>query len=208
MDWRVHFQNGSVPQLSISPALCLSHLTMPFFRVSHPRGQGGRFSILWPILETHTITCAVFLVPLVLSESVQEGSHQVWAPEWWAPGAIFKGSHHGQYCYPNSQVRQKDSERLGLEGWRPSREPADWRQCCLTPKLMFLSTYIKGGSWCILMHILGFSETPSKLGSSLEHHHGRKYWVRKPSGGLYFLQLIKASLYWGWNSAFYLGARL
>lgn len=46
MDWRVHFQNGSVPQLSISPALCLSHLTMPFFRVSHPRGQGGRFSIL------------------------------------------------------------------------------------------------------------------------------------------------------------------
>ena len=33
---------------------------MPFSKVSHPRGQGRSWSILWFTLETHTITCAVF----------------------------------------------------------------------------------------------------------------------------------------------------
>lgn len=99
----------------------------------------------------HHLRC-VFLVPLVLSELVQEGSHQVWAPEWWDPGAIFKASHHGQYCYPNSQVRQRLRE-LGLESWRPSKEPEDWMQCCLAPRFMFISTcnktWFHGIFWCM-----------------------------------------------------------
>ena len=99
----------------------------------------------------HHLRC-VFLVPLVLSESVQEGSHQLWAPEWWAPGAIFKGSHHGQYCYPNSRVRQKDyrgwdSRAGGRAGRLQTEGSAVWLpgSCSPPPTLKV----VHGVFWCI-----------------------------------------------------------
>lgn len=59
--WTGEFISRMAPSHSCrSPQHCHSVPTMPFSRVSHPRGQGGSSSILWLILETHTVTCAVF----------------------------------------------------------------------------------------------------------------------------------------------------
>ena len=124
-----------------------------FLQSKPPGGQGGSCSVLWFTLETHTITCAVFSWSPWFSLSRCRRDHT--RCEHQSDGPLGPSSRLATMVSTVTLTHRwgKDSERLVLEGWRPSKEPADWMQCCLAPRLMFISTcnrtWFHGVFWCM-----------------------------------------------------------